>query len=94
MFGRFGDELISSSLAVVICMEVRGRAVMYTHGKPFLTIMLSKIQVLIWGGVISFKTNATFVMDPGITDPRVQMFGSVVSTVPGPIAVWDVQIVG
>ena len=46
------------------------------------------------GGVISFKTNATFVMDPGITDPRVQMFGSVVSTVPGPIAVWDVQIVG
>ena len=38
--------------------------------------------------------NATFVMDPGITDPRVQMFGPVVSTVPGPIAVWDVQIVG
>lgn len=46
------------------------------------------------GVVISFKTNATFVMDPGITDPRVQMFGPVVSTVPGPIAVWDVQIVG
>ncbi len=46
------------------------------------------------GVVISFKTNATFVMDPGITDPKVQMFGPVVSTVPGPIAVWDVQIVG
>ena len=46
------------------------------------------------GVVISFKTNATFVMDPGITDSRVQMLGPVVSTVPGPIAVWDVQIVG
>ena len=33
------------------------------------------------------------VMDTGITDPKVQMFGPVVSTVPGPIAVWDVQIV-
>ena len=36
-------------------MEVRGRAVMYTHGKPFLTIMLSKIQVLIWGSLFPSK---------------------------------------
>ena len=42
-------------LAVVIHMEVRGRAVMYTHGKPFLTIMLSKIQVLIWGSLFPSK---------------------------------------
>lgn len=30
----------------------------------------------------------------GITDPKVQMYGPVVSTVPGPIVVWDVKIVG
>ena len=46
------------------------------------------------GLTISFKTNALFVMDTGITDPRVQMYGPVVSTMPGPIVVWDVQIVG
>ena len=45
------------------------------------------------GVVISFKTNAAFVVDMGITDFRVQMFGPVVSVVPGPIIVWDVQIV-
>lgn len=36
----------------------------------------------------------SFVMDTGITDPKVQMYGPVVSTVPGSIVVWDVQIVG
>ena len=46
------------------------------------------------GVTISFKTSASFVMDTGITDPKVQMYGPVVSTVPGPIVVWDVQIVG
>lgn len=46
------------------------------------------------GVTISFKTSASFVMDTGITDPKVQMYGPVVSTVPGPIVVWDVKIVG
>ena len=46
------------------------------------------------GVIISFKTSTSFVMDTGITDPKVQMYGPVVSTVPGPIVVWDVQIVG
>ena len=46
------------------------------------------------GATISFKTSASFVMDTGITDPKVQMYGPVVSTAPGPIVVWDVQIVG
>ena len=46
------------------------------------------------GVTISFKTSASFVMDTGVTDPKVQMYGPVVSTVPGPIVVWDVQIVG
>ncbi len=45
------------------------------------------------GVTISFKTNASFVMDTGITDPKVQMYGPMVSTTPGPIVVWDVQIV-
>ena len=46
------------------------------------------------GVTISFKTNALFVMDSGITDPRVQLYGPVVSVLPGPIVVWGVQIVG
>lgn len=46
------------------------------------------------GVTISFKTSASFVMDTGIKDPKVQMYGPVVRTVPGPIVVWDVQIVG
>ena len=46
------------------------------------------------GVTISFKTSASFVMDTGITDPRVKMCGPVVSTMPGPIVVWDVEIVG
>lgn len=46
------------------------------------------------GVTISFKTSASFVMDTGITDPKVQKYGPVVRTVPGPIVVWDVQIVG
>ena len=46
------------------------------------------------GVTISFKTNTPFVMDTGITDPKVQMYGPVVSVVSGPIIVWDVQIVG
>ena len=47
-----------------------------------------------FGVIISFKTNASFSMDTGITDPRVQMYGPVVSTTSGPMVVWDVQIVG
>ena len=46
------------------------------------------------GVTISFKTTASFVMDSGITDPKVLAYGPVVSTIPGPIAVWDVKIVG
>ena len=46
------------------------------------------------GVTISFKTNATFVMDTGITDSKVQMYGPVVSATPGPIVVRDVRIVG
>ena len=45
------------------------------------------------GVTISFKTNTSFVMDTGITDRKVQKYGPVVSVVPGPILVWDVQIV-
>ena len=46
------------------------------------------------GVTISFKTSASFVMDTGIKNPKVQIYGPVVSTIPGPIVVWDVQIVG
>ena len=46
------------------------------------------------GVIISFKTNAAFVKDNGIVDPKVQAYGPVVSTRPGPILVWDVMIVG
>ena len=46
------------------------------------------------GVIISFKTNVPFVTDTGITDPKVQAYGPVVSVVPGPIVVWDVKIVG
>lgn len=46
------------------------------------------------GVIISFKTNTTFVNDTGIDNPKVQVYGPVVSARPGPIMVWDVQIVG
>ena len=46
------------------------------------------------GVTISFKTTASFSMDMGISDPKVQMYGPVVSNSPGPIVVWDVQFVG
>ena len=46
------------------------------------------------GVTISFKTIVPFVMDTGISDPKVKKYGPVVSSVPGPIAVWDVRIVG
>jgi len=45
-----------------------------------------------FGVTISFKTNASFTADTGISNPRVQMYGPVVSVLPGPIAVWDVWI--
>ena len=45
------------------------------------------------GAIISFKTTTPFVKDPGITDPLVQVCGPVVSVIPGPVAVWDVQLV-
>ena len=47
-----------------------------------------------FGTIISFKTNASFVMDIGITDPKVMAYGPVRSLSPGPIKVWDVKIVG
>ena len=47
-----------------------------------------------FGVIISFKTNASFTSDPGIDDPKVAMYGPVVSVRPGPILVWDVKIVG
>ena len=46
------------------------------------------------GVIISFKTNAAFEKDQGIDDPRVLKYGPVVSVNPGPIYVWDVEIVG
>ncbi len=47
-----------------------------------------------FGVIISFKTNASFIEDMGIDDPKVTAFAPVVSTRPGPISVWDVQIIG
>lgn len=47
-----------------------------------------------FGTIISFKTNVPFVNDNGIEDPLIQKFGPVKSFLPGPITVWDVQIVG
>ena len=44
------------------------------------------------GVVISFKTNAVFETDKGITDPRIKQYGPVRTL--GPIKVWDVEIVG
>jgi len=46
------------------------------------------------GVIISFKTKASFVADTGITDPRIRLYGPVVSLFPGPILVEDVKIVG
>lgn len=43
---------------------------------------------------IKYTDSASFVLDAGITDPRAKMYGPVVSTTPGPIVVWDVEIVG
>ena len=45
-----------------------------------------------FGVIISFKTSTAFISDTGIKDPKVRSCGPVVSTRPGPIAVWDVQI--
>ena len=44
--------------------------------------------------IISFKTQASFVADTGIENPKVKQYFPVVSARPGPIYVWDVQIVG
>ena len=44
------------------------------------------------GVVISFRTNASFERDPGIVNPCVLTYGSLQSVFPGPITVWDVQI--
>ena len=45
-----------------------------------------------FGVIISFKTSTAFISDTGIKDPKVRSCGPVVSARPGPIAVWDVQI--
>ena len=44
------------------------------------------------GTVISFKTSAVFVPDPGIVDPKILQYGPVMTQ--GPIIVKDVKIVG
>ena len=46
------------------------------------------------GVIISFKTGTSFVDDTGIDDSSVRRFKPVVSCRPGPIKVWDVEIVG
>lgn len=46
------------------------------------------------GTIISFKTSAPFVDDDGVNSIIKFLFGPVVSLMPGPIAVWDVEIVG
>ena len=45
-----------------------------------------------FGVIISFKTGTAFIDDNGIEDPKVRSCDPVVSARPGPIAVWDVQI--
>ena len=47
-----------------------------------------------FGTIISFKTNAHFIPDKGITDPAVSKYGPVISFRSGPITVWDIRIVG
>ena len=47
-----------------------------------------------FGVIISFRTNAAFEKDPGITDSYVQSFYPVRSVFAGPVRVWDVQIIG
>ena len=44
------------------------------------------------GVIISFRTNASFQRDPGISDPYVLRYQPVQSVFPGPINIWDVQI--
>ncbi len=43
--------------------------------------------------IFSFKTNTAFVRDEGIKDEKVRKYEPVVSFRPGPIEVWDIQIV-
>ena len=48
-----------------------------------------------FGTIISFKTSVSFIKDTGIEDQKLaDKYGAVVSVCPGPIVVWDVQIVG
>ena len=47
-----------------------------------------------FGVTISFRTNATFVRDTGIDNPSVNKYLPVVSSSPGPIEIWDINIVG
>ena len=46
------------------------------------------------GVILSFKTASSFVPDRGIKDPAVLLYGPVVSAAPGPVIIWDIQIVG
>ena len=46
------------------------------------------------GVIIAFETTAPFTQDPGIDDPKVNVFGPVRSCYPGPISVRNVRIVG
>ena len=46
------------------------------------------------GVIISFKTNTSFVDDTGITNSLVNRYKPEVRARPGPISVWDVEIVG
>ena len=45
------------------------------------------------GVILSFKTNAAFQDDWGITDPYVKQFYPVRTVFRGPISIWDVEVV-
>ena len=47
-----------------------------------------------YGTIISFNTDASFGPDMGISNPRVQKYGPMVSSLPGPISVWNVTTIG
>ena len=47
-----------------------------------------------FGVIISFETNVPFIDDIGISDPRVRKYGPVVTLIPMPVKISNVQIVG
>ena len=47
-----------------------------------------------FGVIISFSTDVLFVPDMGVEDMVAQSYGPIVTILPGPIFVWDVEIEG